>query len=135
MSFLNRFLEDPPHDDALASVIRNLEHLLSSRPGYGSPLRGFGVGDYLGQQGHKAAQLAILREIRSVIDTYEPRLRVRGIVASGRDAELRMNIEVSALLLTRTSSQPCRLRILFHLPSGAIEIAPLPTSAPVRHAP
>lgn len=49
MSFLNRFLEFPPQDDTLHSVIRNLSYLLNSRPGYGSRLREYGVGDYLAQ--------------------------------------------------------------------------------------
>lgn len=134
MSFLNRFLDGIPQDDVLSSVIRNLEYLLNSRPGYGSPLRDFGIGNYLSQQSRKAAQIAILRELREVIDTYEPRLRVRTIVATGRDAELRLNIELTGLLLTKTGSQPCFLRMLFHLPTGLLEIVPL-TKGQVRHAP
>jgi predicted component of type VI protein secretion system len=122
MSFLNRFLEFPPQDDTLHSVIRNLSYLLNSRPGYGSRLREYGVGDYLAQQGKKAAQLTILREIRDDIAVMEPRFRLRDITATGRDAELRLQICVRGTLLTKTGPRTCALRVQFHLPSGEVTV-------------
>ena len=124
MSFLNRFLDVSPQDDTLQSVIRNLEYLLNSRPGYGSRLRDYGLADYLAQQGRKAAQVTILREIRDDITDLEPRFRLRDITARGRDAELRLHIYVRGTLLTKGGERPCTLLLHFHLPSGEVTISP-----------
>lgn len=123
MSFLNRFLEVPPQDDTLQSVVRNLEYLLNSRPGYGSRLRDYGIADYLAQQGRKAAQVTILHEIRDDISDLEPRFRLRDITARGRDVDLRLQIYVRGVLITKRGERPCTLRILFHLPSGEVNVS------------
>ncbi len=124
MSFLNRFLESPPQDDELQSVMRNLQNLLCARPGYSSRLIQYGVADYLAQQGNKGAQLSILREIEEVISRLEPRLRLRDLSCKGRDAELRLHIHLRGSLKTRKGVVPCLLKILFHLPSGDVAIEP-----------
>lgn len=124
MSFLNRFLESPPQDDELQSVMRNLQNLLCARPGYSSRLIQYGVADYLAQQGNKGAQLSILREIEDVIFRLEPRLRLRDLSCKGRDAELRLHIHLRGSLKTRKGAVPCQLKILFHLPSGDVQIEP-----------
>lgn len=124
MSFLNRFLESPPPDDELSAVTRNLSHLLCARPGYSSRLISYGVADYLAQQGNKGAQLSILREIEDVISRLEPRLRLRDLSCKGRDAELRLHIHLRGTLKTRKGPIPCQLKILFHLPSGDVQIEP-----------
>lgn len=134
MSFLNRFLEDAPRDDLLRSVIRNLQHVLSARPGYGYRLREYGLADYLGQQGSRAAQLTVLREIKEDIANMEPRLRVREIQTVGRDAELNLHILLHGVLVTRTGGQPCALRLLFHLPTGAVTVGGEEVRG-VRHGP
>lgn len=99
MSFLNRFHPERPLDDLRHSVLRNLEHLLSSRHSYGSLLCSFGIGDYLGQAGGGAAVKVLLREIYDTIALYEPRLRVLSLHAIGRDAELRLHVELRGMLL------------------------------------
>ncbi|MBL8632684.1 MAG: GPW/gp25 family protein [Myxococcales bacterium] len=124
MSFLNRFLESPPQDDELQSVMRNLQNLLCARPGYSSRLIQYGVADYLAQQGNKGAQLSILREIEDVIFRLESRLRLRDLSCKGRDAELRLHIHLRGSLKTRKGAVPCQLKILFHLCSGDVQIEP-----------
>lgn len=122
MSFLNRFMESLPCDDLLQSVVRNLDYLLNSRPGYGSRLRDYGLGAYLAQQSNKGAQLTILRELQQDILTLEPRLQVHSLVAHGRDAELRLRVRLRGELLARGGPRPCELLILVHLPSGAVTV-------------
>ncbi len=134
MSFLNRFLEDPPVDDTAASVVRNLNALFNARPDYASPLRGFGIGDYLGQQSRKGTQLSILREMQQVIAEYEPRFRLREIKALGRDADLTLHIVLSGLLRGTRGDVPCRLGVRFSLVSGAAEVE-LGSMQEVRRAP
>lgn len=122
MSFLNRFLEDAPRDDLLQSVVRNLQHVLNSRPGYGYRVREYGIADFLEQQGNKAAQLTILREIREDIAKMEPRLRLRDISTLGRDADLWLHILLHGVLVSRTGTKPCVLRVRFHLPTSAVVV-------------
>lgn len=122
MSFLNRFLEGAPADDALASVVRNLSALFNARPGYASQLRDFGIGDYLCQQSRKGTHLSILREMQQVITRYEPRFRLREIKTLGRDEELVLHVLLRGLVRTERGEVPCRLLALFSLVSGAVRI-------------
>lgn len=134
MSFLNRFLEEPPVDDTAHSVVRNLSALFNARPDYASPLRGFGIGDYLGQQSRKGSQLSILREMQQVIAEYEPRFRLREIKALGRDAELILHIALFGVLRTARGDRECRLGVRFNLVSGAAQVE-LGSLQEVRRAP
>lgn len=118
MSFLNRFLEHPPVDDVVESVARNLRALFNARPNYASPLRDFGIGDYLGQQSRKGTHLSILREMQRVIAEYEPRFRLREIKTLGRDAELILHIVLRGLLRTSRGDVPCLLLVSFNLVTG-----------------
>ncbi len=122
MSFLNRFLENPPVDDVAASVVRNLSALFNARPDYASPLRAFGIGDYLGQQSRKGTHLSILREMQHVIAEYEPRFRLREIKALGRDADLTLHIVLRGLLRTARGEVPCVVGVRFNLVSGAAQV-------------
>lgn len=121
MSFLNRFLPGVPIDDPHESVVRNLENLLNARRGFGSPLCNFGTADYFKDSGAGATK-TLLREIRETISTYEPRLRVLGIHAIGRDDKLRLLIDVQGTLLSSYWGTPCRLLIRFHIPTGAVSV-------------
>lgn len=125
MSFLNRFLPESPKDDAQRSVVRNLEHLLNSRRGFGSLLCNFGAADYLGNEGGSAPIQTLLREIRDTIITYEPRLRILQLRVLGRDEKLRLLIDLRGTLLSSYWGTPCRLLIRFHVPTGAawVEVA------------
>lgn len=129
MSFLNRFLPQPPQDDALGSVVRNLGLLLNSRREYGSLLCSFGLADYLAEQGGPNTALAILREIKQTIGLYEPRLRVLDLKSLGRDSELWLHIDLEGLLLLPYGAVPCRLLLLFHPITGAVEIPRPPAPA------
>jgi predicted component of type VI protein secretion system len=129
MSFLNQFLSDPPQDDTLRSVVRNLSYLLNAKSGYGSPLGDFGLGDYYVQQGTLATAESVMREILSEIDAYEPRLRPRKIEIRN-DGEFPLLIELQGELQVRTGrplaprevTTPCRLGILFNPILGEVVI-------------
>lgn len=123
MSFLNRFLpERPQDDDVMESVVRNLEHLLNSRPGYGSLLCPFGLGDYLGEHGTLNAARTLLKEIENNIILYEPRLQVLKIKIVGRDAKLWWAIELQGALLVPFWGVACTLLILFHPITAEVRI-------------
>jgi predicted component of type VI protein secretion system len=121
-------------DDTAASVVRNLGVLFNARPEYASPLRAFGIGDYLGQQSRKGTQLSILHEMQRMIAEYEPRFRLREIKALGRDADLTLHIVLVGVLRAARGDQPCRLGVRFNLVSGAAQVE-LGTLTEVRRAP
>jgi len=129
MSFLNRFREDQPKDDTVASVVRNLTHLLNSKSGYGSPLCGFGLSDHYALPSPVATAEAVMREVLRDIEAYEPRLRPIEIKVLG-DKELPFLFELRGevrresgrpLPVSGTLS-PCRLGILFDPVHGAVSI-------------
>ena len=122
MSFLSRFLPDPPKDDMLAGVVRNLTHLLSSRREYGSLLCSFGMADYLAEHNARSAVMTMIREIEETIELYEPRLRVESIRALGSDHALWVYIEVRGVLMLPTWGAACCLIIKCHVPTGAVTV-------------
>ncbi len=132
MSFLNRFLPDRPQDDTLASVVRNLEYLLNSRREYGSLLCSFGLADYLAELGGKSTVLTILREMQDTIYLYEPRLRVLSIKTIGRDEYLHLHFDLHGMLLSPYWTLPCRLHLVFHPITGAVQIPVVPPLASER---
>lgn len=122
MSFLNRFLSGTPQDSPLASVVRNLQHLLNSKRSYGSLLCNFGTGDYLADHGGANALRTLMREIKETIDIYEPRFSVAGIRPLGRDDKLRVVFELSGRLNGSLFAMPCQLILFFDLASGSVEV-------------
>ncbi|HMU39217.1 MAG TPA: GPW/gp25 family protein [Pseudomonadota bacterium] len=122
MSFLNRFLPDAPKDTEAQSVVRNLDHVLNARRGFGSLLHSFGTADYLKESGGSAATQTLLREINDTIATYEPRLRVNSLKVHGRDNTLRLYIELQGTILSSYWGFPCQLLIRFHTPSGSVTV-------------
>ena len=113
MSFLNRFLPDRPQDAELASVVRNLGHMLQARAGFSSPLVAFGLSDYHEQQGVTATLTTIMKEIVADIGRFEPRLRVRELRLVGRDPDLRLHFLLLGELRQKERSSACRILIVF----------------------
>lgn len=134
MSFLNRFLEAAPVEDTKRSVVRNLSYLFNSRPDYASQLRDFGIGDYLSQQGRKGVHLSILREMQQLIANYESRFLLREIKTLGRDSDLKLHILLRGTLRAAKQETLCHLLVLFHLPSGAVEVTVDPAGESRRGA-
>lgn len=132
MSFLNRFLPTKPIDDTLASVVRNLLHILNAKAGYGSPLCDFGLGEYYAQLSSQQSADAVMREIMAHASAYEPRLRVLGIRLLG-DRQLPLCFELRGELseergrplAPRYELVPCKLAIALYPNSGAVLVHPL----------
>jgi type VI secretion system lysozyme-like protein len=118
MSFLNRFMDDPPRDTLLESVVRNLNYLLAARRHYGSALHDYGLADYYSQLSSRNVSQSVMREILQTIAEHEPRLAVRDLVALGRDAELRLQL----LLRGFVEGRRCVLHLAFDMVSGALAV-------------
>lgn len=129
MSFLNRFCEGSPKDDPLSSVVRNLSHLLNSKREYGSLLCDFGLGAYYAQQGSLGAAAAVMREVASNIQSYEPRLRLLSLRVLN-DGELPLFFELRGELRVdaggppdaKRQVRPCCLGLLFDPLYGEVSV-------------
>jgi type VI secretion system lysozyme-like protein len=140
MSFLNRFLEDRPKDDTMTSVVRNLMHLLNSKSGYGSPLLGFGLGDYYKLPDVHATAESIMNEVLRDIGSYEPRLRAIEFRVLD-DKQLPLAFELRAeVRLDRGRPLapiyhyvPCKLAILFDPYHGEVAIHVIELAGEVLH--
>jgi type VI secretion system protein len=71
--FLERLTGDPARDE-LGRVLRNLEAVLNTQAGYGSFVRGFGLGEYMYLRCSNALVEALTSEIQYEIAQHEPRL-------------------------------------------------------------
>lgn len=115
--FLDKFRTDGPLNKdergSLAHICRNLQALLNTKEGYGSFLRGFGLGEYSEKSGTRDLLVALLEEMKSEIRRYEPRLAEVDLRLRGRDAGLRMYFDLTAVLAADPDRPRVALRICF----------------------
>ncbi|QTA81202.1 Type VI secretion system lysozyme-like protein [Desulfonema limicola] len=82
MNFFKKFNYRPEPvspDPVLESIIQNLNNILNTRMGYGSPLADFGIRDMneYTSRGHIAN--AVMDEVRRNIELYEPGVEILDI--------------------------------------------------------
>lgn len=63
----------------LEGIVRNLEHILNTKRGYGSILPGFGIRSMNEYVSRTAIALAVMDDVRDGIKKYEPRLLLEEI--------------------------------------------------------
>jgi type VI secretion system protein len=73
-------LENAGSDEQLLqSVLNNLNHLLNTKKGYGSFVHDFGIRDMNEYSSRQQLSAAIMEEVRTNIENYEPRLEFEAI--------------------------------------------------------
>ena len=128
--FIGREAKDdpaaPPEERARrverAAVVRDLTALLNTKEGYGSFLRGFGMGGYTGKSGNRDLMAALIAEIKDEIVAHEPRISEVELVPRGRDAELWMNFDLRGVI----AGERRTLRIRFDTATGQVRIEEMP---------
>ncbi|HEY2027913.1 MAG TPA: GPW/gp25 family protein [Myxococcales bacterium] len=119
--FLDKFRTDRsarPGEDELDHVLRNLESVLNTKEGYGSFLRGFGLGEYTEKAGTRDLVAALLAEMKGEIRKHEPRLDAAELRPLGRDAGLAMHFELTGTV----AGNPVRLRLRFDTTTGRVQV-------------
>lgn len=114
MSFLNRFLDDSPEDDALQSVRRHLGHILGGRLGFASHVHGYGIGKYSGEATSRNVAQVLLKEMFDNITSYEPRLSGVRIRTLEKDADHVLHM----ILQGRIDGRPCIMHLAFSMTLG-----------------
>ena len=102
MALLARFHTRPGRYDETASVAANLRALVSTRRGYGSFVRDFGLSDIAGKEDWLTTATRLQSELEALIDRYEPRLEdVKVTVHPGGQLGGRLSLSLSASLDAR----------------------------------
>jgi type VI secretion system protein len=67
------------------SVLDNLENVLNSKRDYSSPLPQFGVRALTEYVSRNDIALEVIREVREIIELYEPRIKLESIAVDDRE--------------------------------------------------
>ncbi|WP_300671471.1 type VI secretion system baseplate subunit TssE [Desulfoluna sp.] len=97
MTFFDRFSNRDgagKGDAGLRSVIDNLNHILNTRQGFGSFLKGYGIRDMNEYSSRDHLSAAVMEEVRFNIEQYEPRLEVMSISIENDDDPFRISFRI-----------------------------------------
>ncbi len=101
MAFLNRFLGGTVaegDEQALQTIIDNLNHLLNTKKGFGSFVEGFGIRDMNEYSSREQLAAAIMEEVRSNIENFEPRLEFGSIALEESTDNFRISFKIECRL-------------------------------------
>ncbi len=125
LSFLDKFLTGrvPGERHGLASVMRNVQAMLSTKKDYGYFLRDFGLGGYSEKTSKAGLAAELAKEMTNELRQHEPRLQDVEVKLRGRDNALWLHFELSA----RLNGSPCHMHILFDTTTGQVRVEPQET--------
>jgi len=105
----------------LADIIRNLNHILTTKRGYGYFLESFGLTDAAFRTTEEMV-LVLSRELRENIRLYEPRVELIDIDEEYSDGERPRLVVKLQLREAKT-----KLRLVVNLTDKSFDILPVPT--------
>ncbi|MHC1724556.1 MAG: type VI secretion system baseplate subunit TssE [Syntrophobacteraceae bacterium] len=106
MALFRKFMgrsELPKEELEMTSVIANLNNILNTKKGYGSMLRDFGIRDMNEFISREHIALAVIEEVKTSIEKYEPRVELIKITRIDDDNPLRLSFQIECKL--RDTSQ------------------------------
>ncbi|GMV40032.1 MAG: hypothetical protein AMXMBFR64_17480 [Myxococcales bacterium] len=81
-------------------ILENLENVLNTKRGWGSPLPDFGIRTLTEYTSREDIARAVMVEIRECIERYEPRLRLEAITVEERErAPFRLSFTLRCALV------------------------------------
>jgi type VI secretion system protein len=102
------------------SILGNLENVLNTKRGWGSPLPDFGIRTLTEYTSREDISKAVIREIRDCIERYEPRLRVDSIAVEEQDrGPFRLSFTLRCSLVDGTQVLRVSVNTLF----GSFDVA------------
>ncbi len=97
MTFFNKFGDraniDAKNQDLL-SIVENLNHVLNTKKGYGSFLKGYGIRDMNEHSSYDQLAVAIMEEVEYNIEHYEPRLLLEEISLEDNNDPFRISFKI-----------------------------------------
>jgi len=102
MPLLDKFgRRDAGERGLLVAIAENLENVLNSKRGYGSPLPDFGIRSLTEYATRDLIAAAVMREVREAIERYEPRLELHDIALQPDAGPFRLSFVIKAAIRTR----------------------------------
>lgn len=97
MTFFTKFEEKKDIDNKnlyLLSIVENLNHMLNTKKGYGSFLKGYGIRDMNQHSSYDQLSAAIMEEVKYNIEHYEPRLLLEEITLLDDSNPFRISFKI-----------------------------------------
>ena len=106
MAFFHKFTSGAqrPSSTPLLSIVENLNNVLNTTRGYGSPLMDFGINNMGGHMSRQDMALAVIRDVRECIQRYEPRVQLDDIVLEDDKNPLRLSFTIRCTVLRSATS-------------------------------
>ena len=109
MVFFEKFALHKLQNDEVTDIIKHLNRLLNTKQGFGAWQKDFGIDDYSGMQARSSAIEAIMEDIKTNIEQYEPRVSIIDIKEQPSQNVFRLCFELQCTI--HSNSQ--RLTIFF----------------------
>ncbi len=97
MTFFTKFEEKKDIDNKnlyLLSIVENLNHMLNTKKGYGSFLKGYGIRDMNQHSSYDQLSAAIMEEVKYNIEHYESRLLLEEITLLDDSNPFRISFKI-----------------------------------------
>ena len=97
MTFFTKFAAEKDVDDKsqhLLSIVENLNHMLNTKKGYGSFLKGYGIRDMNQHSSYDQLSAAIMEEVKYNIEHYESRLLLEEITLLDDSNPFRISFKI-----------------------------------------
>lgn len=103
MGLLNKFRKKEKKLSYEQEVAKSLSSILNTKEGYGSWLRGFGLGTYLNNKVHEHVIGEVIKDVQFNIESFEKRVQIIDIQVTEEDDKYNLTLRLK-----------CRLGGTFH---------------------
>lgn len=102
----------------MLSIVENLNNVLNTTRGFGSPLSDFGIHDMSGHMSRQEMARSIIADVRECIDLYEPRVQLDDIVFEDDQNPLRLSFTIKCTVRKSATS----LHLMFDTVMGSVSV-------------
>lgn len=102
----------------MLSIIENLNNMLNTTRGFGSPLADFGIHDMSGHMSRHEMARSIITDVKECIELYEPRVQLEDIVFEDDQNPLRLSFTIKCTVRKSATS----LHLMFDTVMGSVNV-------------
>ena len=121
MALFDKFSTGPrvsTNQSYLSSIVENLNNILNTTRGFGSPLADFGISDMGGHMTRDHMARAVMSDVSECIERYEPRVRVEEILFEDDNNPLRLSFKIKCTVRSNATS----LQLVFDTVLGSVSV-------------
>ena len=108
----------PTEQPHLSSIVENLNNILNTTRGFGSPLCDYGISDMGGHMTRDHMARAIMKDVNECIERYERRVQVEEILFEDDNNPLRLSFKIKCTVRTSATS----LQLVFDTIMGSVSV-------------